>query len=197
MEKNIEPKVFVISGPGGVGKTSLLKKLFLKKSIKAKFIKGITCTTREKRMGERHNRDYIFTTKEDFLKKKNENYFIETEKVLENYYGTPRFFYEKAEKSGKNLVLCIDVKGGKTFKQIFGKKHVITIFITAPDEKELKKRMNKRVDSSLHIKKRLQLAKKEIELSDCYDYKIINDDFNDTMKTLESIFLEKIPGTYR
>jgi guanylate kinase len=57
--------------------------------------------------------------------------------------------------------------------------------------------MNKRVDSSLHIKKRLQLAKKEIELSDCYDYKIINDDFNDTMKTLESIFLEKIPGTYR
>ena len=96
-KKNIQPKVFVISGPGGAGKTTLVDKLFCKKTLRNNFIKGISFTTRKRRPQEKEGRDYFFVSKEEFLRLEKRRFFLENQKVLENYYGTPKFFYKQAK----------------------------------------------------------------------------------------------------
>jgi guanylate kinase len=86
------PTIFIVSGPGGSGKTTLLNALFRRKAFKANFIRTVSMTTRPQRSGERQGRDYFFTTHEDFLERKRKKFFLESQKVLANYYGTPKFF---------------------------------------------------------------------------------------------------------
>jgi len=184
-----DPKVFVISGPGGAGKTTIVKQLFLRERIKKDFIKGITITTRKKRLQEKEGRDYFFIEEEEFLRLKKRKFFLESQKVLENYYGTPKILYALAKREGKSLVLCIDVKGGMCLKQDPKVKKVTTIFLVAPSEKELYRRMKKRDEKKGVIKKRVELAKKEVELSKYYDYLVTNRNIKDTLKELEGIIL--------
>ena len=106
------PRIFIISGPGGAGKTTIVGQLFSKEQIKKAFIQGITITTRKKRPQEKESRDYFFVEEEEFLRLKKSRFFLESEKVLDNYYGTPKILYALAKKKGKGLILCIDVKGG-------------------------------------------------------------------------------------
>ncbi|MBD3264478.1 MAG: guanylate kinase [Candidatus Omnitrophica bacterium] len=185
-------KIFILSGPGGVGKTTLSNSLFRKKGIKSRVIKGITVTTRKQRPGEAEGKDYFFVSKEDFLKLKKNNFFLETQKVLNCYYGTPRILYTLAEKLKKSLLLCIDVKGALYLKKQFKAGKIITIFLTAPREKELYKRMRKRDESKEIIKKRIELAKKELSSANKYDYVLTNKNINSTINNLQKIILENI-----
>ena len=183
------PKVFVISGPGGAGKTTIVEQLFLREKIKKDFIKGVTITTRKRRPQEKDGKDYFFIEEEEFLRLKENKFFLETQKVLENYYGTPKILYALAKSGGKNLVLCIDVKGGMHLKENAKVKKVTTIFFVAPSEKELYRRMEKRSEEKGIIKKRVELAKKELQFSKYYDYLVTNRNIKDTLKELEEIVL--------
>ncbi|MDP8289669.1 MAG: guanylate kinase [Candidatus Susulua stagnicola] len=183
------PKVFIISGPGGAGKTTIVEQLFARERIKKDFVKGVTITTRKKRDKEKDGKDYFFIEEDEFLRLKKNKFFLENQKVLENYYGTPKILYGLAKRTGKNLVLCIDVKGGMCLKKDLKAKKVTTIFLVAPSEKELYRRMEKRDEDKGVIKKRVKLAKKEVELSKDYDYSVINRNIKDTLKELESIIL--------
>ena len=96
------PKIFVISGPGGAGKTTLLEKLFEQKNIQDIFIRGITVTTRKKRPKEVEGKDYFFITKEEFVRLEEHKFFLESQKILDNYYGTPKIFYVLAKAKKKD-----------------------------------------------------------------------------------------------
>ena len=183
------PKVFVVSGPGGAGKTTIVEKLFLREKIKKDFIKGVTITTRKKRPQEKEGKDYFFVEEEEFLRLRKRNFFLESQKVLENYYGTPKILYALAKREGKRLVLCIDVKGGIYLKNNSKIKKVTTIFLVAPSEKELYRRMEKRAEDKGTIRKRVKLAKKELQFSKYYDYLVTNRSIKDTLKELEKIIL--------
>jgi guanylate kinase len=181
-------KIFIISGPGGAGKTTLLNRLFRRKFIKNNFLRGISFTTRLKRPKEKDGKDYFFISKKDFLRLKKRNFFLENQKVIDDYYGTPKYFYDEAIKKKKNLILCIDVKGSMYLKKKFKSDKIVTIFISAP-KKELYQRLRKRVESEEMIRKRINLAKKELQFSKYYDYLIINQDLKITLKILEAILL--------
>ncbi len=177
-------RLFIISGPAGVGKTTLLKRLFQKKFVKENFLQTTSFTTRERREGEREGKDYFFVSKEEFLKKKKKNFFLETQKVLNDYYGTPKYFLKKAKEKKKDLILCIDVKGGKYLKKNFKEGKIITIFISV-DKKELYRRLRKRKETKL--KEKLKLAEKERAYLKYYDYLVVNENMEKSLKDLEVI----------
>jgi guanylate kinase len=182
-------RVFILSGPSGAGKTTLLNKLFRKKFIQKYFVRGVSVTTRKKRPQEKDGKDYFFVTKKEFLQLKNKGFFLESQKVLDNYYGTPKYFYTKSLRGKKDLILCIDVKGGMYLKKHLKPAKIITLFISAPTEKDLYHRLGKRVERQETIDKRIKLAKKELRFSKYYDRLIINKDLKTSLKTLEEILL--------
>ena len=189
--KGEKVKIFVISGPGGVGKTTLINKLFCEKNIMDSCIKGITITTRPQRQKEKDGKDYFFIDKEEFTRLKKKKFFLESQEVLDNYYGTPRIFYNLAKVKNKSLVLCIDVKGGLYLKRSFKPAKIITVFIAAPTEKELYQRMKKREESKGVMKKRVELAKKEAQFSKEYDFVITNKNLKVTLKQLQEIIFSE------
>ncbi len=183
------PRIYVISGPSGAGKTTLLNRLFRKKFVRESFIRTISFTTRSKRKGEREGRDYVFVSHEQFKKLIRRDFFLEYQKVLDDYYGTPRYFINQARREKKDLILCIDVKGGMYLKKKVKRDIITTIFVSVPDRQTLYRRLRKRAEAKKNIEKRINLAKKELQFIKDYDYLIINQDLAKAVKTLEAILI--------
>lgn len=179
--------IFVLSGPGGAGKTTVVNQLFHKEHIKNIFIRGVTVTTRPKRPKEEEGKDYFFVSKEEFLRLEKKKFFLESQTILDNYYGTPKLFYTLAKKKNKILFLCIDVRGGIYLKRKFGADKMVTIFLTAPTGKLLRQRMKKREEAKALMQKKADLAEEEIRLSKRYDYLIVNRNLKSTLEKIEEI----------
>jgi len=132
-------KIIILSGPSGSGKTTLYGDLLKKK---LNLVKSVSVTTRPRRVGEKHGHDYFFISEKMFLYKKRAGHFLESEKVFDNYYGTPNKSVQELLKSGKNVLLCIDVKGART---VWRKHHkAVRIFIKTSTMEELKRRLEGR-----------------------------------------------------
>ena len=181
------PLLFIISGPSGAGKTTLLKKLFRRKFIRDNCLLSISYTTRPERPGEKEGRDYFFITEDIFAHFIRKKFFLETQRVGDDFYGTSVSFLHRAAKEAKDLILCIDVKGEKYLKNNFKKGRIISIFVGVPDERELFRRLKKRREKSFIIGKRIALAKKELKYLKYYTYLIINQDLDESIKNLEAI----------
>lgn len=182
-----EVKIFVISGPGGVGKTTLVKHLFKNKGVRDAFIRGISVTTRKKRPYEKEAEDYFFVTSEEFSRLKKQDFFLESQKVLNQEYGTPNLFYLLARKKNKGLILCIDVKGGMYLKKKVKAGRIVTVFVGAPTKEELYRRMKDRAETEPIMKEKVKLAKEELKVSSNYDFLIINKDLKMAVKELQKI----------
>lgn len=182
-----EVKIFVISGPGGVGKTTLVKHLFKNKGVRDAFIRGISVTTRRKRPYEKEAEDYFFVTSEEFSRLKKQDFFLESQKVLNQEYGTPNLFYLLARKKNKGLILCIDVKGGMYLKKKVKAGRIVTVFVDAPTKEELYRRMKDRAETKPIMKEKVKLAKEELKVSSNYDFLIINKDLKMAVKELQKI----------
>ncbi|MCF7916358.1 MAG: guanylate kinase [Candidatus Omnitrophica bacterium] len=182
-------KIFILSGPGGAGKTTLITHLFRKKALKEALLKTVTVTTRDKRPQEKNGHDYFFVSKEEFKYLKKKKFFLESEKVLDDYYGTPKFYLKIAKIKKKSLLLCIDVKGGMKIKKRY-KKNATSIFISVPKKRELYQRMKKRDETKEMIDKRIELAKKELKFSKKYDYLVQNKNINTTARKVKDIILK-------
>ncbi|HJO48098.1 MAG TPA: guanylate kinase [Candidatus Scalindua sp.] len=175
-------KLVVISGPSGSGKTSICNLLAKNPKIK----QSVSYTTRKPRDGERDGIEYCFIEKSEFEKLVDENRFIEYAEYCGYLYGTSVSTIKEAIDNEEILILAIDVKGAL---QVIDKMpEAISIFINAPDDETLKLRLKSRLtEDDAGIDKRFVVAKEEMEYSKYYDYCVINDKLDDTVKEIEGI----------
>ena len=179
-------KIFILSGPSGSGKTTIYRRLLASPGLKNCLVKSISVTTRPKRLGEVHGRDYIFVSRKMFEYKKRSGHFLESMKVFDNYYGTPKKNVLSHLKAGQNVLLCIDVKGAKVVSRVF--PEAIKIFIKAPSLAILKKRLEARgSESREHLQLRFETAREELKEAKDYQYVVVNDRIDDCYAKVEGI----------
>tara|TARA_B100001250_G_scaffold215423_1_gene184838 strand:+ start:1290 stop:1919 length:630 start_codon:yes stop_codon:yes gene_type:complete len=188
-----DPKLFLVSAPSGAGKSSLIDAV-LATAIQSDLLLelSISYTTRSPRKGESNGNQYFFISEEDFLDKKNSNFFLEHAEVHGNWYGTSVDFVESKLSSGVNLILEIDVQG---FRQINNMSlNYDSIFILPPSIHSLEERIKSRGDEDLEvINLRLKNAKNELAYANEYKHIIINDTFDDAEKELFNIIAQEKP----
>ena len=179
--------LIVLSGPSGVGKGTIAKKLVERNP---NISLSISCTTRNPRDGEVDGREYFFIDKSKFNEKIESDGFLEYSNHFENYYGTPKDFVMEKLKI-KDVLLEIDVNGGLNVKKSY--QDALLIMITPPSVSELEKRLICRNTESLEkIKLRMQRIDYELEKASLYDYTVVNDDLEQAIVEIEKIIeLEK------
>lgn len=184
IEKKIN-KLIIISSPSGAGKTTICK--YLLKKIKDVDL-SISYTTRQKRKNETNKKDYFFTNRDQFMKLKKNNFFIETAKNFNNYYGSPFSNIDNSFKRNNHILFDIDWKGARKLRKNYNKNQILDFFILPPNKNELKKRLEKRGrDKKNEINIRLSYAMSEMSHYNEYRYVIINDKILDTVNNLMSI----------
>jgi guanylate kinase len=184
-------KIFVISGPSGSGKTTLLKKLLRGGPLKRKLVRSVSLTTRPRRNGERNGQDYFFISRQDFQKRRRERKILEWTSYLGHYYATPKDFVEKKVKSGKHILLWLDVRGARQIRKAYPQDSVL-VFINPPSLKELQRRIHGRRHSAAEINQRLGLARQELAAARCYDYRLLNSDLSQAAASLRDIVSREI-----
>lgn len=187
---NIKKNVLaVISGPSGVGKGTVIKKIF---ELCPGLCESVSCTTRAPRAGEVDGKDYFFIPKERFEQMISRGELLEYSAHFENYYGTPKAFVEEKLETG-DVILEIDVDGALMVK----KSHpsAVLIMITPPDMQELERRLKKRgTESDEKIALRISRAEYELSKSDKYDYCVVNDEVTRAAESILAIIRKEKGG---
>ena len=178
-------KTFIISGPSGVGKSTVLKELFKDRDD---LYFSVSATTRAPRPGEVDGVHYHFTDVDHFQRLISEDAFLEYAEYVGNFYGTPKKFVDEAMEQGKDVILDIEVQGAL---QVTNKRpEVVRIFIAPPSWKALEERLTGRgTDSAEKVQKRLVRAKVELQTANTYDYCVINDTVERAVRELNAIML--------
>ena len=148
---------------------------------------SISATSRPKRPGEEHGREYFFYTREDFKKHINEHIFIEYAEVHGHLYGTPKQFLEQQLMLGLHVIMDVDVHGAQTLMQEYPYPQALYFFIIPPDIVELERRLRQRnTDATNEIQNRLKKAAEELKYKDDYQFVIENRDLEQTLKQVLS-----------
>ena len=183
MEK--KGKTFIISGPSGVGKSTVLRTLF---EGRDDLYFSVSATTRAPRPTETPDVDYRFIEAETFRQWIGEGEFLEYAEYVGNFYGTPKRYVDEAMEAGKDVILDIEVQGTAQVHEL--RPEVVRIFVAPPSWEELERRLKARgTDSPEKIQERLLRAKVELESADSYDYFVINDTVESAVKELRAIML--------
>ncbi len=183
---NKKGKLIVISAPSGAGKSSLIKAIINNNS---NIELSISATTRMPREGEGNAKDYFFISDEEFNELKLKDEFVECALVHNYQYGTLKSYINERIDIGINVILDIDVQG---FEQIQNANiNNTSVFIIPPSIEELKNRLNIRgLDSQDVIETRLENARHELKYANDFDFRILNDEFDDALKSLVSIIFD-------
>ncbi|MBT1248600.1 MULTISPECIES: guanylate kinase [unclassified Thermosipho (in: thermotogales)] len=185
--------LIVVSGPSGVGKTSIISAL-LNKLDKVTF--SVSCTTRPPRPGEIDGVDYFFISKEKFMEMRDNGEFLEWAKVHGNLYGTPKEFVVENIKKGYRIILDIDVQGALQVKKNFD--DAVFVFVAPPSYEVLRERLLKRgTENKQSMLKRLENAKWEMSQINAFDYLIINNDLEKSIVAMKSIVIAESYKTRR
>ena len=176
-------QLFIISAPSGAGKTSLVKALL--KNF-PEVVVSISHTTRSIRPGEVDEKDYYFTSVNEFETMIEQNEFLEYAKVFDNYYGTSKKSVYKLLEKNLKVILEIDWQGAAQVRKNID--DTISIFILPPSKAELESRLrNRRQDSDEIIARRMRDAESEISHYDEFDHVILNDSFNTALHQLTTL----------
>lgn len=183
--------LIILSGPSGVGKGTVRKRIM--KNEKLNLVYSISMTTRAPRNMEQDGQDYYFVSQEEFQKNIDSNNFLEWAEFVGNRYGTPKDKVEELRAQGKNVFLEIEINGAE---QVIGKvkdKGVISFFLMPPSLKALEKRIrNRRSESEEIIYERLEKGKKEMTMTQDYDYIVQNDRVGRAASEITHLILKKI-----
>lgn len=176
----------VLSSPSGAGKTSLSRKLLERNK---KLFLSVSCTTRPPRPGEINESDYFFIEESKFNEMQKNNEFLESAKVFDHYYGTPKKPIMDALDSGLDILFDIDWQGTQQLMNSL-QDDLIKVFVLPPSAKELERRLLQRnQDSDEIVKGRMSKASNEISHYAEYDYIIINENFEESLSKIESIII--------
>ena len=164
------PMLVVLSGPSGVGKDTLLKKL---KERGHDFAFVVTMTTRPMREGEIEGVDYLFVSKSTFADMMQADELLEHSLVYGDYKGIPKQQVRDAIRSGKDVLMRIDVQGAAKIRRIV--RNVVTIFLAPESESELERRLAERKTETLeNLKIRIATAREEMKRINEFDYVVVN-----------------------
>jgi len=173
--------MLVLSSPSGAGKSSICKSLM---SLDTNLSLSISTTTRKKRPNENSGEDYFFVSTKKFKEMLSNNHFLEHASVFDNYYGTDKSLVEKKINNGEDLIFDIDWQGAQQLREKM-REDIVSIFILPPNKKELERRLKSRgQDSAKVVKKRMDGASAEITHWAEYDYVVINEDLNQSVKAV-------------
>ncbi len=190
---NKKGRVVIVSGPSGVGKSTICKEIV--KRLKDVYL-NISVTTRHKSEAEIDGQDYWFVSEDEFRQRINKGLLLEYAEVFGNLYGTPKDKVEEVMAAGKTVILEIDVQGAKQAKALY--PDAIMIFILPPTQRELAERISQRArDSSEAAEERLEEAGTEIAAAwQYYDNMVINDDLeqavNECVQIIKSTRRKKV-----
>lgn len=183
MQKKNRGVLIVISGPSGAGKGTICKELLKNND---NLYLSVSATTRNPREGEIDGVNYYFLTRENFLKRVEENDFLEYAEVYGNCYGTPKSNVEKMLEEGKDVILEIDIQGALKVKENFSEG--VFIFVLPPSMEELKQRIIKRgSETEESLMRRFKSAYKEINYVSKYNYAVVNDTLEVAVSKVEGI----------
>jgi guanylate kinase len=176
-------KVFVITGPSGVGKGTLIERL-LERIPELEL--SVSATTREPRPGELDGRDYHFLTPEEFERRVEAGDFLEHATYSGNRYGTLREEVERRLAEGRSVVLEIEVQGARQVRDAM--PEAVQIFIAPPDPQVLRERLEGRgTDSPEAIQERLRTAETELAARDEFPHVVVNDEVQEAASELEGL----------
>ena len=188
-------KVLVVVGPSGVGKDTLMQRVFDKHPDI--FKKGVTHTSRKMRKGEKEGYNYYYVTEEEFLKLKEQDKFVEFNYYNKNYYGLSKMELE-SQKGDKILYVIIDINGAKNVNN--AKIPANFVAILPPNEETLNERLKGRgTESEEVIQGRLETAKKElkeIEKSEFFNHKVFNNDLDKAVEDMEEFLKKAYPNKF-
>jgi len=167
-----QPLLLVVSGPSGVGKDSVVNRMQAR-GVDFHFV--VTATSRDPRPGEKDGVDYFFVSKDDFEAMIAQNELLEHAVVYGQYKGVPKQQVRDALKSGKDVVMRLDVQGATTVKRLI--PGAVLVFLSASSEDELIERLEKRkTEDHQQLRRRIETARAEMKQIDRFDYVVINED---------------------
>lgn len=188
-EAKEEGALIIISAPSGCGKTTIVDRLLKRHP---EWIRSISATTRPPRVGEKGGGDYYFVVPSAFTEMEKRGEFIETAKVYDQMYGTPKKYVIENLEQGRKVILAIDVQGMKKIKKALDENYrLITVFVIPPSMKVLRERLEGRKTESVEeIERRISIAQEEIKGAKLYDFTVMNQNLEQTVLDIEA-FIEK------
>jgi guanylate kinase len=179
-------QLIILSGPSGSGKTTLHDLLLRSPRFRGQIIRSVSATTRKPRKGEKDGRDYFFLSPKMFEYKIRSGQLLEWARVFDQYYGTPLKNVHDKMRSGKTVLLCIDVQGARQVKRKM--PQACSIFVKTSSLAGLRWRLLRRgTDSREAVALRIKTAAKELKEARQYDHVIVNDDLNCARQELEQV----------
>jgi len=181
--KKQQGKLFVFAAPSGAGKTTLVHAV-VTKHPELRF--SISYTTRKPRRNEADGVDYLFVTRSEFMRLRDQGELLEYASVFDNYYATSRSQVEEHLSDARNVILEIDWQGARQVRESM--PECVTIFILPPSVEELERRLrDRRTDDPEVIERRLSDALADMSHWDEFDHVIINDDLSEAIVELEAV----------
>lgn len=179
----MSPFPIILSAPSGSGKTTIARALLRERQDVGY---SVSCTTRAARTGEVDGRDYRFLSVDEFVRRRAERAFAESAEVHGNLYGTLRSEIERVLGQGLHVVMDIDVQGARQLRTVFPES--VTVFVLPPSGEVLLSRLRRRkTESAAEVVDRLHSALHELQAIDEYEYVVINDDLDETVRRVGAI----------